>query len=57
MSFLKSIDRDFTIIFTKKDKIKDTVVTNYCKDFLKSIKNIYQKKNILLAHQKQDMVE
>ena len=52
MSFLKSIDRDFTIIFTKKDKIKDTVVANYCKDFLKSIENIYQKEEYFVSSSK-----
>jgi len=52
MSFLKSIDRDFTIIFTKKDKIKETFVTNYCKDFLKSIENIYQKEEYFVSSSK-----
>ena len=52
MSFLKSIDRDFTIIFTKKDKIKDTVVANYCKDFLKSIENIYHKEEYFVSSSK-----
>jgi GTP-binding protein len=52
MSFLKSIDRDFTIIFTKKDKIKDTVVANYCKDFLKSIENIYDKEEYFVSSSK-----
>ena len=52
MSFLKSIDRDFTIIFTKKDKIKDTVVANYCKNFLKSIENIYEKEEYFVSSSK-----
>ena len=52
MSFLKSIDRDFTIIFTKKDKIKDTVVANYCKDFLKSIEKIYHKEEYFVSSSK-----
>ena len=52
MNFLKSIDRDFTIIFTKKDKIKDTVVANYCKDFLKSIENIYDKEEYFVSSSK-----
>ena len=52
MSFLKSIDRDFTIIFTKKDKIKYTVVANYCKYFLKSIENIYEKEEYFVSSSK-----
>ena len=52
MSFLKSIDRDFTIIFTKKDKIKETVVANYCEDFLKSIENIYKKEEYFVSSSK-----
>ncbi len=52
MSFLKSIHRDFIIIFTKKDKIKETVVTNYCKDFLKSIENIYHKEEYFVSSSK-----
>ena len=52
MSFLKTIEKDFIIIFTKKDKIKDTVVDNYCEDFLKSIENIYHKKEYFVSSSK-----
>ena len=52
MKFLKSIDREFTIIFTKKDKIKDNLVDNYCLDFLKSIKTIYKKEEYFISSSK-----
>ena len=35
-----------------KPKIKETVVTNYCKDFLKSIENIYQKEEYFVCSSK-----
>ena len=43
MVFLKSLNKDFIIIFTKTDKIKDTLIEDHCKNYLKSIKNLYSK--------------
>lgn len=52
MNFLKSIKREFTIIFTKSDKIKDNLIQNYCNDFLKSIGNIYNNKEFFVSSSK-----
>ncbi len=43
MLFLKSLNKDFIIIFTKTDKVKDSLIKDHCKNYLKSIKNIYSK--------------
>jgi len=43
MLFLKSLNKDFIIIFTKTDKVKDSLIEDHCKNYLKSIKNIYSK--------------
>ena len=43
MVFLKSLNKDFIIIFTKTDKVKDSLIEDHCKNYLKSIKNIYSK--------------
>ena len=43
MVFLKSLNKDFIIIFTKTDKIKDSLIEDLCKNYLKSIKNLYSK--------------
>ena len=43
MVFLKSLNKDFIIIFTKTDKIKDSLIEDYCKNYLQSIKNLYSK--------------
>lgn len=43
MVFLKSLNKDFIIIFTKTDKIKDSLIENHCKNYLQSIKNLYSK--------------
>ena len=52
MNFLKSIKREFTIIFTKSDKIKDNLIQNYCNDFLKSIGNIYNNEEFFVSSSK-----
>jgi GTP-binding protein len=41
MKYLQSIKKEFNIIFTKKDKIKESQVNKYCLDYLKSLKNIF----------------
>ena len=43
MVFLKSLNKDFIIIFTKTDKIKDSLIEDHCKNYLQSIKNLYSK--------------
>ncbi len=43
MVFLKSLNKDFIIIFTKTDKIKDFLIEDLCKNYLQSIKNLYSK--------------
>ena len=43
MVFLKSLNKDFIIIFTKTDKIKDSLIEDQCKNYLQSIKNLYSK--------------
>ena len=43
MVFLKSLNKDFIIIFTKTDKIKDSLIDDHCKSYLQSIKNLYSK--------------
>ena len=43
MVFLKSLNKDFIIIFTKTDKIKDSLIEDNCKNYLQSIKNLYSK--------------
>ena len=43
MVFLKSLNKDFIIIFTKTDKIKDSLIDDHCKSYLESIKNLYSK--------------
>ena len=43
MLFLKSLNKDFIIIFTKTDKIKDFLIEDLCKNYLQSIKNLYSK--------------
>ena len=43
MVFLKSLNKDFIIIFTKTDKIKDSLIEDLCKNYLQSIKNLYSK--------------
>ena len=52
MNFLKSIKREFTIIFTKSDKIKNNLIQNYCNDFLKSIGNIYNNEEFFVSSSK-----
>ena len=52
INFLKSIKRDFTIVFTKKDKIKDSLVKISCDDFLKSITNIYKPNKYFVSSSK-----
>ena len=41
MNYLKSIKKEFNIIFTKKDKIKESQVSKYCLNYLKSLDNIF----------------
>ena len=41
MKYLQSIKKEFTIIFTKKDKIKESQANKYCLDYLKSLQNIF----------------
>ena len=43
MVFLKSLNKDFIIIFTKTDKMKDSLIEDHCKNYLQSIKNLYSK--------------
>ena len=52
MNFLKSIKREFTIIFTKSDKIKNNLIQNYCNDFLKSIGNMYNNEEFFVSSSK-----
>ena len=41
MKYLQSIKKEFNIIFTKKDKIKESQVNKYCLDYLRSLQNIF----------------
>ena len=43
MELLNQLNKDFIIIFTKTDKIKDSLIDDLCDDYINSIKNIYDK--------------
>ena len=52
MVFLKSLNKDFIIIFTKTDKIKDSLIEDHCKNYLQSIKNLYSKNIYFMSSSK-----
>ena len=52
MKYLQSIKKEFTIIFTKKDKIKESQVNKYCLDYMKSLKNIFVNNEYFISSSK-----
>jgi len=44
IKFLKKTKRNFTIIFTKSDKIKKLIIQKYCNEYINSISKFYDKK-------------
>ena len=43
IKFLKKTKRNFTIIFTKSDKIKKLIIQKHCDEYIKSIDKFYSK--------------
>lgn len=43
IKFLKKTKRNFTIIFTKSDKIKKLIIQKHCDEYIKSIDKYYSK--------------
>ncbi len=43
IKFLKTTNRNFTIIFTKSDKIKKLIIQKYCNEYINSISKFYDK--------------
>ena len=41
--FLKKTKRNFTIIFTKSDKIKKSIIQKHCNEYVNSIDKFYNK--------------
>ena len=52
MKYLQSIKKEFNIIFTKKDKIKESQVNKYCLDYLKSLQNIFVNNEYFISSSK-----
>ena len=52
MKYLESIKKEFNIIFTKKDKIKESQVNKYCLDYLKSLQNIFVNNEYFISSSK-----
>ena len=43
IKFLKTTNRNFTIIFTKSDKIKKSIIQKHCNEYINSINKFYNK--------------
>lgn len=43
IKFLKKTKRNFTIIFTKSDKIKKSIIQKHCNEYINSINKFYNK--------------
>ena len=43
IKFLKTTKRNFTIIFTKSDKIKKSIIQKHCSEYINSINKFYNK--------------
>ena len=43
IKFLKTTKRNFTIIFTKSDKIKKSIIQKHCNEYINSINKFYNK--------------
>ena len=43
IKFLKKTKRNFTIIFTKSDKIKKSIIQKHCNEYIDSINKFYNK--------------